>query len=252
MPDRLADDRPQQGLLQRVRRFLHDDLIGSFKKELDDLVMDAHAQARDEIRRVLDMAVTHSEERVRVTIEELARPLREKEQGALEAFSAELIGRRRRELEAQVHATRAEIERLLEQERETLRARVEADVRSAVDKARQSCDQQVEEASAAVSKAGEIADLTLQKRTARLEDFGREFESGLLERQRTRLLELSASGLEGFRASAETLLQKLRDEAQSSLATLVERVDEDHGNRIRTRSEELSAGSRNAAYRCKR
>ena len=62
-----------------------------------------------------------------------------------------------------------------------------------------------------------------------------------MERQRTRLLELSASGLEGFRASAETLLQKLRDEAQSSLATLVERVDEDHGNRIRTRSEELSA-----------
>jgi hypothetical protein len=236
----LTGDSTEGGLVQRVRRYLYNDLVNSFRDELDQLTSNAHDQAKEQIKRVLELAVAHSEERVRITIDEIARPFREKEQQALEKFSDQIVKQRSEQLEARVQAILLDAELHLEK----AQGQAGQNVSGALEQVRLACDTEVDKASTAIAKTAGIVNITLESGADRLKELSQQMESDFertLEQQRSRLREWSGPALEGFRHDAEDVLRGLRDDAGTGLRSSFDQATEDFASRAGSRAQELLA-----------
>ncbi|HEV2492834.1 MAG TPA: hypothetical protein VG204_07140 [Terriglobia bacterium] len=236
----VSDDTTHAGLMHRVRRYLYNDLVSSFREELDELTSNNHEQAKEQIKRVLELAVAHSEERVRLTIDEIARPFREKEQQALEQFSDQMVKQRSQQLEAQVEA----ILQGAEQQLEKVHGQAGHNVSGALDQVRLACDTEVDKASNAIAKTAGIVNITVESGAARLKELSQQMEGDFertIEQHRSRLQDWAAPALEGFRHEADNLLRDIREHAGASLRSSLDQVTEEFATRAGSRAQDLLA-----------
>ncbi|HKS95668.1 MAG TPA: hypothetical protein VJV74_05980, partial [Terriglobia bacterium] len=236
----LSDDTPHGGLMHRVRRYLYNDLVNSFREELDELTANNHEQAKEQIKRVLELAVAHSEERVRLTIDEIARPFREKEQQALEEFSEQMVKQRSQQLEAQVQAILKDAEQQLER----VHGQAGQNVSGALDQVRLACDAEVDKASNAIAKTVGIVNITVESGATKLQELRQQLEGDFertVEQHRTRLQEWTAPALEGFRHEADNLLRDIREHTATSLRSSMDQATEDFAGQAGVRAQELLA-----------
>lgn len=236
----VSDDTTHGGLMHRVRRYLYNDLVNSFREELDELTANNHEQAKEQIKRVLELAVAHSEERVRLTIDEIARPFREKEQQALEEFSDQIVKQRSQQLEAHVQAILHDAEQQLEK----VHGQASQNVSGALNQVRLACDAEVDKASNAIAKTASIVSITAENGAVKLKELSQQLEGDFertLEQNRARLQEWSAPALDGFRQEADTILRGFHDDAGTSLRGSIDRATEDFASHAGSRAQELLA-----------
>jgi len=235
-----SDETAQRGLVQRMRRYLYNDLVNSYREELDQLTSQAHQQIKQEIERTLDLAVAHSEERVNAIIEELAKPFRAREQKALEKFTEDLIEQRRQQFDLLIQTALQDAGLRLK----NAYGVIEHDADATVERAREACSDEVDKASNSIAKAGSIVNLMLESGAARIAEVSRQSEADFeraADQQRTRLGELSAPSLEEFRRQADAIAAGLRDNADASLRGSLERASAEFAAQVDGRARELLA-----------
>jgi hypothetical protein len=233
-----GNESSEQGVVQRLRRYLYRDVISSFSEELDRLALDARRDTREQIQKLFDIAVAHAEDRVRITIDLLARPFREEQQKALEEFSDALIKQRSEQLEANAQA----ITRRHETRLQTVHEEIERETAAATEKARLACHAEATAASRAAAEAAALVTRTLENGSDKLKEFNQQFESSFaaaLEQQRARLDESLSQGFGEFQRSKEFFLRGLRDGTESTLQTSIEKATNDFANRANQRAQEL-------------